>query len=172
MGYTTDFQGGFALNPQPTQEQTDYINTFSGTRRMKRDPEKLMEMYKGKHGLNGQYGKDGEYFCKDDGQCGQSDDGTIVNYNSAPGQDNWESGGWEDRQPGLWCQWMIEDGQLVWDEVEKFYEYTDWLRYMIHHFFTPWGIEVKGEVKWQGEDVDDRGIITVTNNEVTSETLV
>lgn len=51
MGYSTDFSGSFKLSRPATQEEIDYINTFSGTRRMKRDTNKLMELFNGKHGL-------------------------------------------------------------------------------------------------------------------------
>ena len=51
MGYSTDFYGSFKLSRKATKKEKNYINLFSGTRRMKRDVNKLMETYKGKHGL-------------------------------------------------------------------------------------------------------------------------
>ena len=48
MGYTTDFYGAFSVTPELTDEQANYINTFSNTRRMKRDINVLMEQYDGK----------------------------------------------------------------------------------------------------------------------------
>lgn len=50
MGYTTDFTGKLSLSKALTPEQKEYINTFSGTRRMKRDVAKLMKLYNGMHG--------------------------------------------------------------------------------------------------------------------------
>lgn len=69
-------------------------------------------------------------------------------------------------QPGLWCHWIIsEDGtKLKWNEAEKFYYYIEWLKYLINHFFEPWGIKLNGEIEWQGEDPDDFGKIIVTDN--------
>lgn len=64
--------------------------------------------------------------------------------------------------PGsTWCQWVPSDDgtTLVWDEQEKFYEYTQWLQYLVHHYFGPWGCTLDGEVEWNGDDVDDRGSI-------------
>lgn len=162
MGYSTDFQGSFKFNKLPTAEQIEYFNTFVGTRRMKRDVSKLQEMFDGQFGLNGSYGIDGEYFAKDDGFMGQNRDESIVEYNSPP-----------SNQPGLWCKWVIneEDCCLEWDGGEKFYEYVGWLNYLIAHFFEPWGIILNGKVKWQGEDIDDRGRITIKNNLVTVKEL-
>ncbi len=84
MGYTTYFTGTFQLNKPATQEQIDYINTFSETRRMKRDPNVLLRKFNGKHGLNGDYGTDGQFFALDDGNFGQTKDESIVDYNNPP----------------------------------------------------------------------------------------
>ncbi len=69
MGYTTNFDGSLKLSKNLTEEQFKYIELFNETRRMKRDVNKLMEMYDGKHGYPGRtgtpqeiYGNDGEYF--------------------------------------------------------------------------------------------------------------
>jgi hypothetical protein len=157
MGYTTDFVGQLELTPAATPEQIEYINLFSSTRRMARDSKVLMEKYKGKHGLDGKYGTQGEYFCKDDGNMGQDENTGVIDHNAAP-----------KTQPGLWCQWELsDDGNfLQWDGGEKFYNYVDWLKYLINNFFTPWNITLSGEIKWQGEDFDDRGKILVENNGV------
>lgn len=156
MGYTTEFRGYFELSRPATADEIDYINTFSSSRRMKRDVNKLNELYGGKHGLPGVgYGFQGEYFCKDDGDFGQKEDGSILDYNCPP-----------TTQPGLWCQWVLsEDGtRLEWDGGEKFYNYEEWLRYMIERFFSKWGVALNGRVDWRGEDFDDTGIIEVEMN--------
>jgi hypothetical protein len=156
MGYTTDFSGQLSLSRPATQKEIDYINLLCSTRRMKRDVEKLKELYKGEHGLDGDYGVEGEFFAKDDGEYGQKNDGTVIDYNSS------------GVQPGLWCQWLLtEDGErLEWDGGEKFYHYVEWLRYLIEKFFHKWDILLNGEIKWQGEDMDDRGKIIVKDNVV------
>ena len=191
MGYTTDFSGSLQLSRELNEVEKNYINTFSRTRRMKRDVNKLMELYKGKHGYpfateqtpEAIYGKDGEYFVLDDGDAGQTQDKSIIDYNVPPGLPSYnETRGmdfntsWNLRNetiakgechPGLWCQWVInDDNELEWDGGEKFYEYTAWLKYLIKHFFGPWGVILNGEITWKGEDSDDLGKIVVTDNVV------
>lgn len=161
MGYTTSFAGKLKLNKPATPEQVKYINTFSGTRRIKRDPEKLLFIYDGEHGYPGlekHYGKEGEYFARDDGDMGQNKDASIIDYNTPP-----------LTQPGLWCQWVLTpDGKyLMWDGGEKFNNYVEWLRYMIENFFAGWGIVIDGKLKWKGEDTHDRGTILVVANVIT-----
>jgi hypothetical protein len=163
MGYTTEFNGSFQLSKPATKEQIEYLNRFSYTRRMKRDVEKLNELHKGEYGLPGiGYGTEGEFFCMNDNEFGQSKDGSIVDDNYPP-----------STQPGLWCQWVLtEDGtELEWDGGEKFYCYVEWLQYLIENFFSRWEIEINGTVKWQGEDMDDRGRIKVEGNKITTTEL-
>lgn len=156
MGYTTDFEGSFKLNPPATPEQIAYINKFSSTRRMMRDISKLKKIYKGEFGfLNTPYcyGHDGEYFVGGLGYAGQDRDESVYNEGGEPPR----------TQPGLWCHWVLsEDGtELKWNGAEKFYKYIEWLQYMIDNFFTGWGIELSGEIKWQGQDELDYGTIKV-----------
>jgi hypothetical protein len=72
-------------------------------------------------------------------------------------------------QPGLWCGWTInEEGDtILWDGVEKFYNYIEWLQYLIDSFFGPWGYLLNGSIRWRGEEFDDCGVITVEDNVVT-----
>ena len=78
-----------------------------------------------------------------------------------------------DKSPSFWCQWVPhEDGEyIVWDGEEKFYAYEEWLVYIIDNLLTPKGYVLNGDVKWQGEDMDDRGILTVKDNVVSSRRL-
>ncbi len=71
--------------------------------------------------------------------------------------------------PGIWCQWVPnEDGTCIeWDEGEKFYNYVEWLQYLISNFLQPNGYTLNGESEWQGEEHDDVGTIFVKNNEIT-----
>lgn len=189
MGYTTDFDGSFKLSRPATAEEMSYINRIASTRRMQRDVTKLMELYKGQHGnpfakdktnADEVYGFRGEYFAKDDGDMGQGNDGSVIDHNAASGEIAWKDydGDWTKReelqnainadiikQPGLWCQWQLEDETtLAWDGSEKFYNYIDWLKYLIVHFFEPWGIKLNGESFWQGEDNSDMGKIEIIDN--------
>lgn len=72
--------------------------------------------------------------------------------------------------PDSYLQWVpTEDGKhLEWDGGEKFYDYTQWLTWLIDDKLKPWGYTVSGSVKWAGEEADDRGILSVVNNVVTA----
>lgn len=155
MGYTTDFYGSFQTNKPMSEELMNYINKFGETRRMKRDVEKIKEIFPNWKELcfNGELGVDGEYFIGGGGCCGQDHDESIIDYNRQP-----------TTQPGLWCQWMATDANTIeWDGGEKFYYYSEWLQYIIDNFLTPNGIELSGAVEYFGEDYDDRGIIEIEN---------
>jgi hypothetical protein len=193
MGYSTDFYGSLSLSKPVTAKQKAYLDKLAETRRMQRDPQKLMEIHKGKHGYpfakdktnpDEVYGFKGEYFVGAGGFAGQDSDGSVIDYNSASGEIGWEDykGDWDLRnelqktlnadkikQPGLWLQWELnEDGtELAWNGSEKFYNYIEWLQYLIQHFFEPWGIKLNGEIEWVGEDSSDRGKIVVHDNEIT-----
>lgn len=158
MGYDTNFNGEFKLNKPLSKEHKTYIENFSYTRRVQRKQtvaSKMEDPVRIAAGLP--VGKEGAYFVGAKGMCGQDIDDSVKNYNTPP------SG-----QPSLWCQWVpSEDGTaIVWDEGEKFYEYIDWIKYLIEHFLSPWGYVLNGEVYWIGEDADDRGIIVIKDNVV------
>lgn len=164
MGYTTDFNGEFGLNKPLSAEHKTFLEKFSGTRRMNRKEAvaaKLQDSVRIAAGLP--VGKDGAYFVGGKEDFGQGHDESIANYNTPP------SG-----QPSLWCQWVPNDDgtAIVWDGGEKFYEYVDWIEYLINNFLQPWGYVLNGEVEWFGEDRDDRGLIVVDNNAVSTKTAV
>lgn len=74
----------------------------------------------------------------------------------------------KDGSPDGYCQWETsKDGRsLQWDGSEKFYDYEEWLRFLVEKRLKPWGVDVTGRVTWQGEDIDDRGILTVRDGVV------
>jgi hypothetical protein len=158
MGYTTWFSGSFSFNKPVEKELVEYINRFSTTRRMPRDNEKIKEIYPDWEKLCffGKLGNKGEYFVPISNTWGQDKDESIIDYN----------GFREHVHPGLWCQWVVsEDGtQLEWDGGEKFYNYVEWLEYLIGNFFAPLGYVLNGNVEFQGEDYDDFGTISVEDN--------
>ena len=180
MGYTTNFSGQFDIEPEPNEVITEYVNRFNGTRRMKRKdlPTYEAEVFAdanivgtdfvlgvnalpakkaaGKFIVAGGYGVEGEFYVNAEGYMGQDADYTVINSSDPP-----------STQPGLWCQWKInEAGQLVWDEGEKFYDYVEWLKYLIANVFIPNGYTLSGSVIWSGEDAPDVGTIEVDNNVV------
>jgi hypothetical protein len=146
MGYTTDFEGGFNITPNLSQKDNEFLTKFHNTRRMARS-------------VGPEYGKEGEFYVDGTGWAGQDHDKNVINYNRPPGT-----------QPGLWCQWIpTDDGcELVWDGGEKFYNYVEWLDYLIDKILAPRGYTLNGECQWFGEERDDVGVIIVKNNKVTT----
>lgn len=144
MGYTTDFSGSFELNKQLGPKMKEFLTKFNETRRMKRN-------------VSDKYGVEGEFFVGGTGSFGQDSTEDIVDYNEPP-----------STQPGLWCQWTpTQDGMgIEWDGGEKFYNYTEWLVYLITKILEPNGYVLNGVVQWQGEDVGDVGEIFVEDNKV------
>jgi hypothetical protein len=146
MGYTTDFEGGFNITPNLSQKDNEFLTKFHNTRRMARK-------------VGTEYGKEGEFYVDGTGWAGQDHDKNVINYNRPPGT-----------QPGLWCQWIpTDDGcELIWDGGEKFYNYVEWLDYLIDKILAPRGYTLNGECQWFGEERDDVGVIIVKNNKVTT----
>ena len=164
MGYTTDFSGQFTITPALSAAQAAYINAFSGTRRMKRDSAVTAarpDPVRAAVGLP--VGDEGGYFVGAGGMAGQEEEWGagqavgVLEYNTPPAG-----------QPGLWCQWVVSDdgAALEWDGGEKFYDYVEWLEYLVQHFIAPWGSVLAGEVQWSGEDRSDQGIIYAKDNKV------
>lgn len=158
MGYTTEFTGAFFFDFKVKPEQRDYINKFSETRRMVRNitlAKRMADPLREAVGLP--IGKQGEYFVGGLGFAGQDEDPSVKEYNCPPAT-----------QPGLWCKWVVSEDctRLEWNGMEKFYDYHEWLEYMIGHFFEKWGYTLSGKVDWQGEDPSDTGTIFVEDNQI------
>jgi hypothetical protein len=127
---------------------------------MKRDSEiaeKMSDSLRVSVGLP--IGKDGEYFVGSPDNYGQNKDSSILDYNKPPAS-----------QPSLWCGWCPnEEGtEIIWNYSEKFYNYVQWLEYIIENFLKPWNISLNGSMEWEGEERGDIGIIIVKNNKVTT----
>lgn len=152
MGYTTDFSGEFTIVPPLTEPHRLYLTQFAESRRMQRDPSKL-EPDPLREAVGLPPGVEGEFFVGIANKYAQAyEGGSIINGNSPA-----------STQPGLWCQWVpSEDGStLEWDGGEKFYNYIEWLKYLVDNFLTPWGYSLCGQVFWEGEEPDDFGIIKI-----------
>lgn len=154
MGYTTEFKGSFELDKALAREHLSYLQAFADSRRMKRDPAKCGPDPK-REAAGLPLGLDAAYFVGGGGFAGQDRDGSILDYNREP-----------DGQPGLWCKWEpnAEGTAIVWNGAEKFYDYIEWIEYLVTHFLKPWGYVANGSVTWQGEEIDDRGQIKIKNN--------
>jgi len=134
------------LNKKLHPKIEDFLQKLSSTRRMARNmPEEL-------------FGVEGEFYVDAGEDLGQDyNNPNVISANEPP-----------KTQPGLWCQWIpTEDGMgLEWDGGEKFYSYTEWIGYIIEKILEPNGYVVNGKVKWQGAEMNDRGIIIVKDNHV------
>jgi hypothetical protein len=156
MGYTTDFVGSVRLSRSLSVAEKTFLEKFARTRRMKRDVSKL-ELPPLNEAVGLDFGTDGEYFVGGGGFAGQERDNSIVDYNCPP-----------STQPSLWCQWIPNEmgNEIEWDGGEKFYNYVEWLDYIIFNFLKKWEITTNGEIEWQGEDPNDFGKIVVEDNEI------
>lgn len=143
MGYTTHFDGQFNITPKLSSDDNRFLTNFANTRRMARY-------------VGAEYGSEGEFYVDADGK---DTDVNIIDSNRPP-----------NTQPGLWCQWNPNDtgDALLWDGNEKFYNYKEWLQYLIDKILAPRGYTLNGEVFWNGEDSDDFGKIVVLNNVMTA----
>lgn len=153
MGYDTKFKGTVTLDKPLTLAHFKYLEAFLSLRHMARNKgiEKLPDPLRKAVGLP--IGKQGEFYVDDDSTMHESV--KDVN-NPAKGV------------PGLNCDWQItEDGQgIEWSGMEKFYGYTEWMKYLIDRFLAPWGYVANGRIEWQGDEVGDFGILVVENNQV------
>lgn len=147
MGYTTDFfNQKLRLNKQLSVDDKNFLTKLSETRRMARN-------------VDAKYGVEGEFYV--DGGLDDYNDPTVIDHNRSP-----------RTQPGLWCQWTpTEDGWgLEWDGGEKFYNYVEWLEYIIN-WLKPRGYVLNGSVDYQGEEAGDQGTIVVEDNVVSTRAL-
>lgn len=150
MGYTTDFFGKFNLDKKLTDDQAEYLRLYADTRHYTRKgrPSDLMDK------LNIPFGEDGEFFAEEE-EHNPRTKFLIINYNEPPGD-----------CPGLWCDWIPSEDNLgiEWNGSEKFYNYVDWLNFILKNFLVPWGYNLTGYVRFQGEDESDKGYIRIKNN--------
>ena len=156
MGYTTSFYGEFTIDKPVDEETYKLLDGLNRTRRMKRSVPLLAKRLKITTAeCEKLYGTDGEFYIDDIENCGQNKTTDVLDNNRPP-----------CTQPGLWNHWAIgEDRQtLFWDEGEKFYEYIEWIRYLIDTILAPRGYVVNGKVSWEGEDKEDTGQICIENN--------
>lgn len=163
MGYTTDFEGSFTLNKSLAPNHKAYLDKFAETRRMCRDAvavASLADPVRGSVGLG--VGPDGCYFVGGGGFAGQERDASIIDYNRPPAG-----------QPCLWCKWAPNEAAtaIEWTGAEKFYNYVEWLGYLVDHFLKPWGYAITGTVHWEGEERSDVGRIIALDNVIAVATL-
>jgi hypothetical protein len=161
MGYTTDFIGHVDIEPALNQDETEYLEAFSLSRRFAR--------------AGGPYEVPGNPMAALEEERETVD---VDTYNRiAPGQ------------PQLWCQWVpcFDGCCLAFDGHEKFYRPVEWMRYLIQHFLMPGAAasrtglpifehftfdhRLDGLVVGCRRDTKELFAIEVVNNEVTKRVL-
>jgi hypothetical protein len=56
---------------------------------------------------------------------------------------------------------------LEWDghpDKQSIDNHVDWLKYLTHHFFRSWGVDITGTVQCIGKDITDMGTITAAGD--------
>lgn len=68
--------------------------------------------------------------------------------------------------PQSYCQWVVGSNNMsiVWDGGEKFYNYVQWMQFIIKTYLIPWKIVANGTIAWKGEEEEDIGKIHVKDN--------
>lgn len=153
MGITTNFYGSFEIDKPLDDETFELLQKLSTTRRMKRDVNKLNEMYGEED-----YGVEGEFFFSGMGLRGSDIDDSVIDHNEPPGT-----------QPGLWCQWVPtpDRKRIEWDGREKFYRAEDWISYIIEKILKPRDYKLNGMVAALGETGEnDTWQINIKDNDV------
>jgi hypothetical protein len=101
------------------------------------------------------YGIQGEFYIDGGGYAGQAIESNVLDHNKPP-----------KTQPGLWNHWTPTDDLMgmEWNGSEKFYNYVEWLEYLITKVLAPRGYVLTGVVSYQGEDSSDFGQIHCAKN--------
>lgn len=149
MGYDTNFKGHWTITPALKPEHLNYLRAFTDTRHRKRVPGPDEGRLRTAVGLP--FGEEG-LFVVDVDQEGQ-----VVSTNRPPAG-----------APGFWCEWSpsLDGTTLAWNDQEMFDEYIEWIRFLIRHFYRPWGYKLNGTVEWSGEEQGDAGRIEIKDNVV------
>lgn len=154
MGYCTEFEGKVTFNKPLTPKFKEYVNAFCEMRHVKRNNEKIKELFPNWKKLcyDGMLGEEGQFFIG-----GTEFDNSVIDGNNPP-----------ILIPSLWCHWHLnEKDELVWNGIEKFYNYKKWLAYLLFYFFEPNGYLGNGKFFYEGEDWEyDWGNLYVVNNAV------
>ena len=166
MGYNTEFEGRINTNKPMSNELIIWLDKFSKTRHYSIDTALLKESFLektiremlppiGNYRENVDMGIEGKFLAHGD------------EYHRPKYCDNYNKPA--DDCPGLWLQWRVtEDGYgIEWDMGEKFYNYTEWLEWLILYIFEPGGYILNGKIRFQGQNYNDQGHIYVENNVVT-----
>lgn len=164
MGYDMTFRGHFEFDKKLEPDFEAYLQNFSRTKHVIRD----VETYKSANpnwksvGFEGNLGTNGEYIADEDIYPSIG----VIDVNSYP-----------RTCPGVWCRWTVTESilgdksYLEWNECDQYFDYIGWLKYLINHFIKPKGYTLNGQVMYFGDNEDDVGIITITDNTVETQSI-
>lgn len=91
---------------------------------------------------------------------------TVAEYRQLHELSNTRHGGdtrHDPKFPGFYCQWVTNEDAtaILWDGGEKFYEYVDWMNYIIDNYLSKWGVTLSGKIHYQGEATGDHGNLVI-----------
>jgi hypothetical protein len=147
----TEFYGRFNLDKPLSKDHAAYLVQFSKIRHMGRNTDDLLDKdHPIRETVGLPLGIEGEYFVSKK-RTG------VIDYNVKP-----------STQPNLYCQWCPTNDRegIECIGAVEFYDYTEWLEYLINHFLKVWGYTLNGEVEWIGYRGSDVGKIYVKDNVV------
>ncbi len=154
MGYTTRFDGAFAIAPPLNAAQRDYLINFSEIERRAWPVEALADVPDPlREAVGLPLGEHGMFFL---GSGGAPD---VEPLDVPP---TW---------PGGYCQWVpsADGARLAWDGGDKFYDYGEWLLFLIRNVLARWGRTLTGRVTWRGEHPAYRGALELLDSVLTAE---
>ena len=157
--------GSLSITPRLEERHAAYLSRFQATRRMKRSSSVLAgEQYPDPIRLAAglPLGLEGGYYLGESIETSYQCP-SIIDTNQPP-----------RGQPGLWCGWgpTPDLGGLRVVNPHSGDDLGAWLRYLVKHFFVPWGYSLRGAVGWRPEERyrSRRGpsyrVLTVVNNHV------
>jgi hypothetical protein len=172
MGYETNFTGTWDVTPPLSSRHRAYLDAFYASRRQTYHAavlEGIADPLRVAAGLP--IGEDGCYFVN---EKGVSIPWTSAGLDLEPPSEVASRKAVKDTnrppagQPSLWCGWLPSDGgEEIYGQDGKFYDYIDWAKYIVTHFLEPWGYKLNGTVEWRGQEDEDRGQLTFTDNALT-----
>lgn len=76
-----------------------------------------------------------------------------------------------DGAPTSYCHWQLTRDcmGIEWDGGEKFYDYVEWLQFIVDKILAPAGLTLSGQLEFDGEDSKDNGTISVVDGKVVRE---
>lgn len=74
----------------------------------------------------------------------------------------------EGKFPGYYCPWQIHESRVGIEpsDNEQPRDQVEWLQYLLDTFLKPIGIQLNGQIAYQGEEIGDVGTIEVVDGDV------